>query len=101
MPEPSEAMPEQECQQDSQSVGSPEKAELIENCIILHELPEGFEDAIGQLQWEEREDGALCARLNAGQMEKLLKLADEQSISVEVTDPASGEAEQWLLIVTQ
>lgn len=101
MPEPGEAMPELESQLDSQSVGSPEKAELIENCIVLHELPEGFEAAVGQLQWEEREDGALCAQLDAEQMEKLLKLADKQSIPTEVTYPTTGETGQWLLVLTQ
>ena len=100
MPEPGEAMPELESQLDSQTAVADKKAELIENCIVLHELPEGFEDVVGQLWWEEREDGALCARLDAGQMEQLLKLVDEQELSADVTDSVTGEVEQWLLIVT-
>ena len=100
MPEPSEAMPELESQLDSQTAVADKKAELIGNCIVLHELPEGFEDAVGQMQWEEREDGALCAKLGAEQMEQLLKLVDEQELSADVTDSVTGEVEQWLLIVT-
>ena len=71
-----------------------------ESQIILPELPEGLEEKIGPLLWEERvEDGVLCARLTAEQAELVLELAGEQGINGVCVGFAGGDAEDWLLIL--
>lgn len=68
--------------------------------LILSALPEGFEDAVGPLKWEERiEDGAVCAQLTAQQAQTLLEMAAEQDITVEQTAIAADDADCWTLIL--
>ena len=71
-----------------------------ESEIILPELPEGLEEKIGPLLWEERvEDGALCARLTAEQADMVLELAGEQGINGVCVGYAGGDRENWILIL--
>ena len=79
--------------------GAVEKS-LICGELVLAELPEGFEDAAGSLDWEERvEDGAVCAQLTARQMQTLLEMAAEQDIKVQQTALAADDADCWLLVL--
>jgi hypothetical protein len=74
----------------------------VEGELYLTDLPDGLEDVVGILKWEERiEDGALCARLSPNQAEQVMELAYKQGISLEVGMPAGGEPESWLLILTE
>lgn len=68
--------------------------------MVLSELPEGLEEIIGSLNWEERKaDGALCARLTPNQAEMVMELAYKQSISLTIGEPAGGEPEAWQLVL--
>lgn len=79
--------------------GAAEKSRVAEE-IVLAELPEGFEDAVGPLRWEERiEDGALCARLTGDQLEKLIDMANEQNLRLELSAPYMDEAAEWVLVL--
>lgn len=101
--EPAQAMPETAggVRADGQADGLIEEYSKENAVILLQELPEGLEEALGQLQWEERiEDGALCAQLTAEQAETLLELVNAQGLSVEQSIPETGESEHWMLILS-
>lgn len=67
--------------------------------IILHELPEGLEDVLGQLAWEERiEDGAQCARLTEEQAERLVELLNEQELSWDEAARGGETPQTWILV---
>ena len=71
-----------------------------EGQMYLTRLPDGLEEAVGTVAWEERTvDGALYARLTPNQAEKVMELAYKQEISLEVGMPAGGEPEFWVLIL--
>lgn len=67
--------------------------------ILLTQLPEGLEEKLGPLAWEERiGDGAQCARLTQEQAERLLQLLDDQGLTVEGDIPAEETEEGWILV---
>ena len=71
-----------------------------ESQIVLPHLPEGLEDKVGPLMWEERaEDGALCARLTADQAELVLELVAQQGIDGVCIGYAAGNEENWILVL--
>ena len=71
-----------------------------ESQIVLPRLPEGLEDKVGPLMWEERaEDGALCARLTADQAELVLELAAQQGIDGVCVGFAGGDEASWILVL--
>ena len=70
------------------------------NEILLPRLPEGLEEKVGSLAWEERAaDGALCARLTADEAELVLELASEQGIDGVCVGYAGADGESWLLVL--
>ena len=70
------------------------------NEILLPRLPEGLEEKVGPLAWEERlEDGALCARLTADQAELVLELASEQGINGVCVGHAGVDEDSWILVL--
>ena len=74
--------------------------EDVRNEILLPRLPEGLEEKVGSLMWEERAaDGALCARLTADQADLVLELASEQGIDGVCVGYAGADGEQWLLVL--
>lgn len=67
--------------------------------IILYQLPDGLEEKVGRLVWEERiEDGAQCARLSLEQAELLMELVREQGIDVEEVSSEAGTETDWTLV---
>lgn len=67
--------------------------------ILLAQLPEGLEEKLGSLDWEERiGDGAQCARLTQEQAEILLQLLDDQGLTVKGDIPAEKTEEGWILV---
>ena len=68
--------------------------------ILLPRLPEGLEEKIGPLHWEERaEDGALCAELTADEAELVLELASEQGMDGVCVGYPGGNEERWILVL--
>jgi len=99
MPEAPAAMEPMEAPAGVQMDGAAEKSRVCGE-IVLEELPEGFEDAAGFLDWEERiEDGAVCAQLTERQMQTLLKMAAGQDIKVQQTAFTADDADCWLLVL--
>jgi len=95
-PSPAPAEPAPEMQTDS----SPAEKATAGGEIILSELPEGLEDVIGLLRWEERtQDGVLCAQLTREQALLVMELVREQELSflTNVADEASPD--MWTLIL--
>ena len=68
--------------------------------IVLHRLPEGLEDGLGQLAWEERlEDGARCARLSVEQAQILMDMVKKQELDFETRPGEGGAEEDWILVL--
>lgn len=64
--------------------------------LYLTRLPDGAEDAIGPILWEEDvQDGTLSAVLTPEQGEILVELAREQEIPVEMGIPADTQVACW------
>ena len=108
--EPAAAAPEMDAAAETPAVMAPTAcepvydevrgAEEMFNEILLPRLPEGMEEKIGPLAWEERvEDGALCARLTADEAELVLELASEQGIDGVCVGHAGADGENWILIL--
>jgi hypothetical protein len=71
-------------------------AETAEVQLYLDRLPDGAEDAIGPIQWEEDvQTGALSAVLTPEQGKILAELAQEQGITVEMGIPADVQVVCW------
>ena len=67
--------------------------------IVLRQLPEGLENELGRLAWEERlEDGAQCARLSTEQAKILMDMVKQQKLDFEVIPVESEAEENWILI---
>ena len=67
--------------------------------IVLRQLPEGLENELGRLAWEERlEDGAQCARLSTEQAKILMDMVKQQKLDFEVMPVESEAEENWILI---
>lgn len=80
--------------------GAERAGENGEAVIVLSQLPEGMEEVLGQLAWEEQtEDGAVCARLTEDQARQLLELIHTQGLAVEQTMPNDGGDTVWTLIL--
>ena len=74
--------------------------EDVFNEILLPRLPEGLEEKIGPLAWEERaEDGALCARLTSDEAELALELASEQGINGVCVGYGGADGDEWILVL--
>ena len=68
--------------------------------IVLRRLPEGLEDGLGQLAWEERlEDGARCARLSVEQAQILMDMVKKQELDYETRPGEGGAEENWILVL--
>ena len=64
--------------------------------VYLNRLPDGAEDAIGPILWEENvEDGTQSAVLTPEQGKILVELAQEQGITVEMGIPADTQVVRW------
>ena len=71
-------------------------AEIAEVQLYLNRLPDGAEDAIGPILWEENvEDGTQSAVLTPEQGKILVELAQEQGITVEMGIPADTQVVRW------
>ena len=71
-------------------------AETAEVQLCLNRLPDGAEDAIGPILWEESvENGTLSAVLTPEQGKILAELAQEQGIPVEMGIPADTQVMCW------
>ena len=71
-------------------------AETAEVQLCLNRLPDGAEDAIGPILWEENvEDGTQSAVLTLEQGKILVELAQEQGITVEMGIPADTQVVRW------
>ena len=100
--------PEEPCETEGTAVLTPgaemlcpDAAPAEENCIELSELPDGLEEAVGELLWEERvEDGALCARLTANQAEQVLELIRMQGLDSVCVGFAGADGD-WSLVLLQ
>ena len=72
----------------------------VVNEIVLPCVPEGLEEKIGPLAWEERiEDGALCVRLTADEAEVVLEMASEQGINGVCVGYAGADNGDWILVL--
>ena len=68
--------------------------------IILSRLPEGLEEKLGPLMWEERlEDGALCARLTADEAMLVLEMTEEQGMDGTTVDCTGADEDDWILVL--
>ena len=71
-------------------------AETAEVQLYLTRLPDGAEDAVGPILWEESvENGTLSAVLTPEQGKILVELAQEQGITVEMGIPADTQVVRW------
>ena len=105
--EPAAAAPEMDAAVEAPMAMAPTACEPVPeqdsagfNEIVLPRLPEGLEEKIGPLMWEERtQDGALCARLEADEAELVLELASEQGLSGVCVGRAGAEEDNWILVL--
>jgi len=95
-PSPAPAEPAPEMQADS----APVQKAAAGGEIVLSELPEELEDAVGPLQWEERiQDGALCARLTREQALLLMELVREKDLPFITNAADEASPDVWTLIL--
>lgn len=96
MPEAAEAPAAQAPESTAKQDEEPERG-VVE--IVLTVLPEGLEETLGALAWEERlSDGAQCAPLTGEQAEALLALVLEEGLAAEVSAPETGAEDGWILV---
>lgn len=68
--------------------------------IILAELPEGLEEVVGALQWEEgTENGSLRASLTREQALLVMELVREQNLPFGTNDPDGAAPDVWTLVL--
>jgi len=77
-----------------------EDAEQMLPTLTLTVLPEGLEE-LGELRWEEHEDGTASVYLTDEQVQRLLELLAEQGLEGLLSMPAAADEEKWLVVLRE
>ena len=72
--------------------------EDLRPAIHLTTLPAGMEE-LGELRWEEHEDGTLRVTVTGDQADRLLELLAEQGLEGLISMPAGADETAWLLVL--
>jgi len=77
-----------------------EDGEQMLPTLTLTVLPEGVEE-LGELRWEEHEDGTASVYLTDEQVQRLLELLAEQGLEGLLSMPAAADEEKWLVVLRE